>query len=54
MQYKIRCSFCHKINIFDESKLSTNKKVKIIYCEHCGRAVTIEFNGEKFYESLDI
>lgn len=54
MQYKIKCSYCNKTNTFDESRLNNNKKVKIMYCEYCGRAITIEFNGEKFYESLDI
>ncbi len=28
MQYKINCSHCNTINIFDESKLNNNKKSK--------------------------
>lgn len=54
MQYEINCSHCNITNTFDESKLNNNKRAKIIYCSKCSRAITIEFNGEKFYKPLDI
>jgi len=55
MKYEINCSHCNTTNTFDESKLNNNKKAKIIYCSKCSRAITLELNGEKFYdEPLDI
>ena len=56
MQYEINCSHCNTTNTFDESKLNNNnKRAKIIYCSKCSRAITLELNGEKFYdEPLDV
>lgn len=52
--YEIKCDFCKRMNEFTEDKLNNSKKVKIMYCEFCGRAITLEFNGEKFYESINL
>lgn len=54
MSYEIKCDFCHKTNTFDEVKLNKNKKIKILYCSHCGRAIVLQYNGEKFYETIDL
>lgn len=52
--YSIKCDFCKKENEFTEDKLNNNKKVKIMYCQKCGRSICLEHNGEKYYEEIDI
>lgn len=51
MDMKIKCDFCKKYNVFDENKVD-DKGTQFIHCENCGRAITIKFKGEKYYEEV--
>lgn len=48
--YTIKCDYCKKENEIPQEKINKQKDIKHIYCSHCGRAICIEFKGEKYYE----
>jgi len=49
----IKCNFCKKENLFATNKVRKSGKAEIIACNHCQRAITVSFNGNKYYNVVD-
>jgi hypothetical protein len=50
--YTIKCEYCNKDNIFNDSNIRESGTAKFVSCRECRRTIFVESRGKKYYKKV--